>query len=123
MLGQTLRAFGLDVSETSTVTDTMALSFSRSALDMDKFTNSMTYVALIAKQVGFSVEETTAILERLQTLALMDQWQALALEKILLELGNENSKLSKKIGFSVKNTTDFQIKRSKKYIRAGYWNS
>ncbi|MGI9269717.1 MAG: phage tail tape measure protein, partial [Porticoccus sp.] len=60
--GQTLRAFGLDVSETGTVTDAMAASFSSSALDMDKFSNSMQYVAPIAKQVGCSVQETTAIL-------------------------------------------------------------
>ena len=104
--GQTLRAFGLDVSETSTVTDTMALSFSRSALDMDKFTNSMTYVAPIAKQVGFSVEETTAILGTLANAGIDGSMAGTSLRKILLELGNENSKLSKKIGFSVKNTAD-----------------
>lgn len=104
--GQTLRAFGLDVSETSTVTDTMALSFSRSALDMDKFTNSMTYVAPIAKQVGFSVEETTAILGTLANAGIDGSMAGTSLRKILLELGNENSKLSKKIGFSVKNSND-----------------
>lgn len=104
--GQTLRAFGLDVSETSTVTDTMALSFSRSALDMDKFTNSMTYVAPIAKQVGFSVEETTAILGTLANAGIDGSMAGTSLRKILLELGNENSKLSKEIGFSVKNSDD-----------------
>ena len=104
--GQTLRAFGLDVSETSTVTDTMALSFSRSALDMDKFTNSMTYVAPIAKQVGFSVEETTAILGTLANAGIDGSMAGTSLRKILLELGNENSKLTKKIGFSVKSTSD-----------------
>ena len=104
--GQTLRAFGLDVSETSTVTDTMALSFSRSALDMDKFTNSMTYVAPIAKQVGFSVEETTAILGTLANAGIDGSMAGTSLRKIFLELGNENSKLSKKIGFSVKNSND-----------------
>ena len=89
--GQTLRAFGLDVSETSTVTDTMALSFSRSALDMDKFTNSMTYVAPIAKQVGFSVEETTAILGTLANAGIDGSMAGTSLRKIFLELGNENS--------------------------------
>lgn len=104
--GQTLRAFGLDVSETSTVTDTMALSFSRSALDMDKFTNSMTFVAPIAKQVGFSVEETTAILGTLANAGISGSMAGTSLRRILLELGNENSKLTKKIGFSVKSTDD-----------------
>jgi TP901 family phage tail tape measure protein len=104
--GQTLRAFGLDVSETSTVTDTMALSFSRSALDMDKFTNSMTYVAPIAKQVGFSVAETTAILGTLANAGISGSMAGTSLRKILLELGNENSKLTKKIGFTVRSTDD-----------------
>ena len=60
--GQTLRAFGLEVTDMSRVTDVMAKSFSSSALDMDKFTNSMSYVAPTAKSVGFSIEGTTAIL-------------------------------------------------------------
>ena len=114
--GQTLRAFGLDVSKTSTVTDTMALSFSRSALDMDKFTNSMTYVAPIAKQVGFSVEETTAILGTLANAGIDGSMAGTSLRKILLELGNENSKLTKRIGFSVKSTDD--LDRAFKKLRA-----
>ena len=111
--GQTLRAFGLDVSETSTITDTMALSFSRSALDMDKFTNSMQYVAPIAKQVGFSVQETTAILGTLANAGISGSMAGTSLRKILLELGNENSKLTKRIGFSVKSSDDLQRALSK----------
>ena len=106
--GQTLRAFGLEVGETSRVTDTMALSFSSSALDMDKFTNSMQYVAPIAKQVGFTVEDTTAILGTLANAGISGSMAGTSLRKILLELGNENSKLSKKIGFSVKSSEDLE---------------
>ena len=104
--GQTLRAFGLDVSETSRVTDTMALSFSSSALDMEKFTNSMQYVAPIAKQVGISVEGTTAMLGALANAGISGSMAGTSLRKILLELGNENSALTKKIGFSVKTSDD-----------------
>ena len=104
--GQTLRAFGLDVGQTSRVTDTMAKSFSSSALDMDKFTNSMQYVAPIAKQVGISIEGTTAILGTLANAGISGSMAGTSLRKILLELGNENSKLTKKIGFSVKNSDD-----------------
>ena len=111
--GQTLRAFGLDVSETGTVTDAMAASFSSSALDMDKFSNSMQYVAPIAKQVGFSVQETTAILGTLANAGISGSMAGTSLRKILLELGNENSKLTKKIGFSVKSSDDLQRALSK----------
>tara|TARA_S200002703_G_scaffold160059_1_gene176404 strand:- start:2282 stop:4681 length:2400 start_codon:yes stop_codon:yes gene_type:complete len=111
--GQTLRAFGLDVSETGTVTDAMAASFSSSALDMDKFANSMQYVAPIAKQVGFSVQDTTAILGTLANAGISGSMAGTSLRKILLELGNENSKLTKKIGFSVKSSDDLQRALSK----------
>tara|TARA_Y100000593_G_scaffold72030_2_gene132277 strand:- start:1779 stop:4127 length:2349 start_codon:yes stop_codon:yes gene_type:complete len=104
--GQTLRAFGLDVSQTSRVTDTMASSFSQSALDMDKFSNSMAYVAPIAKQVGVSVESTTAILGTLANAGISGSMAGTALRKILLEVGNESSKLSKRIGFPVESTKD-----------------
>lgn len=104
--GQTLRAFGLDVGQTSRITDTMAASFSSSALDMDKFTNSMQYVAPIAKQVGIDVEGTTAILGTLANAGISGSMAGTSLRKILLELGNESSALTKKIGFSVKNSDD-----------------
>jgi TP901 family phage tail tape measure protein len=104
--GQTLRAFGLDVNETSRITDTMAASFSASALDMDKFTNSMQYVAPIAKQIGIDVEGTTAILGTLANAGISGSMAGTSLRKILLELGNESSALTKKIGFSVKNSDD-----------------
>ncbi len=106
--GQTLRAFGLDVSETSRVTDTMAASFSSSALDMDKFTNSMQYVAPVAKQVGLDVESTTAMLGTLANAGISGSMAGTSLRRILLELGNESSKLSEKIGFPVKSSEDLQ---------------
>ena len=116
--GQTLRAFGLDVSETSRITDTMALSFSSSALDMEKFTNSMQYVAPVAKQVGLSVESTTAMLGAMANAGISGSMAGTSLRKILLELGNENSKLTKKIGFSVK-TSDDMVKAFKQLSKEG----
>jgi len=58
----TLRGFGLDASEMNRVTDVMAASFSSSALDLDKFQNSMDKVAPIANALGISLESTTAML-------------------------------------------------------------
>ncbi|QDP66189.1 MAG: putative minor tail protein [Prokaryotic dsDNA virus sp.] len=106
--GQTLRAFGLDVSETSRVTDTMAASFSSSALDMEKFTFSMQFVAPIARQVGIDIEATTGMLGTLANAGIDGSLAGTALRTILLKLGDENSKLTKKIGFSVKSSDDLQ---------------
>jgi len=60
--GSTLRGFGLDASETQRVVDVMAKSFSSSSLDMEKFATAMASVAPVAKQSGFSIEQTTALL-------------------------------------------------------------
>jgi hypothetical protein len=58
--GGTLRAFGLEAGQMQRVTDVMAKSFSSSALDLEKFQNSMNKVAPIANAMGNSLELTTA---------------------------------------------------------------
>ena len=100
--GTTLRGFNMDVSETSVVTDTMALSFSRSALDMAKFTDSMSYVAPIANMAGFSMQETTAVLGTLANSGISGSMAGTALRRIFLELSNESSKLTKRLGGPIK---------------------
>ncbi len=104
--GQTLRAFGMNAEEMSKVTDTMAAAFSGSALDMDKFTNSMQYVAPVAKAVGFSVEGTTALLGGLANAGISGSMAGTALRTVFLKLADSNSALSKKLGGSVKSADD-----------------
>ena len=99
--GTTLRGFGLDASETGRVTDVMAKSFSSSALDMQKFTDSMKYVAPVAKMAGFSIEGTTAIMGQLANAGIDGSMAGTSLRKIFLELSNSSSKLSKRLGGSV----------------------
>lgn len=99
--GQTLRAFGMDAKDTHIITDTMAQSFSKSALDMQKFTDSMSYVAPVAKMAGFEVKGTTAMLGALANAGISGSMAGTALRRIFLELSNENSKLSKRLGGSV----------------------
>ena len=54
--GAAVRGFGLDASETQRVVDVMAVSFSSSAMNIEKWQTSMTKVAPIAKSAGFSIE-------------------------------------------------------------------
>ena len=60
--GATIRAFGLDSTETQRVVDVMAKSFSSSSLDMEKFATAMGSIAPVAANMGFSIEETTALI-------------------------------------------------------------
>ena len=59
---KTINQFGLQADEAGRVADVMATAFGASALDLEKFAGSMGNVAPIAKEFGFSLEETTALL-------------------------------------------------------------
>lgn len=117
--GSTLRAFGLDASETTRLTDVMALSFSSTALDMEKFTGAMTMVAPVAKIAGFSLEETTAMLGQLANAGISGSLAGTQLRQILLEASNESSNFSKAVGGSISNVDELKealIKLNKKGI-------
>lgn len=85
--GSTLRAFGLDASETGRVTDVMAKSFSTSALDMEHFANSMKFVAPVAKSAGMSIEETSAMLAILANAGIKGSQAGTSLRRIISEIG------------------------------------
>ena len=108
--GATLRGFGLDVAETSRVTDVMAASFSSSALDMDRFANSMQYVAPIAKAAGVDIEGTTALLGQLANAGISGSMAGTSLRRILLDAGNASSKLAKRLGGPITSFEDFTRK-------------
>ena len=85
--GSTLRAFGMDASETGRVTDVMASSFSSSALDMETFAESMKFVAPVAKSAGMSLEETSAMLAVLANAGIKGSQAGTALRRIISEIG------------------------------------
>jgi len=82
----TLRAFGMDVSQTGHLADVMAASFSGSALSMDSFSSSMQFVAPIAKAAGVSVEQTSAMLAVLANNGIRGSKAGRALRRIFGEM-------------------------------------
>ena len=84
--GSTVRAMGLTAQDTAHVTDVMAKSFSTSALDMSKFSESMKYVAPVAKAAGVSLEETTAMLGALANNGISGSMAGTSLNRILSEI-------------------------------------
>jgi len=96
--GSTLRAFRLDATETQRVVDTMAKSFTSSALDLEKFRESMKFVAPVAQQAGFSIEETTAILAKLADTGLYGSLAGTSLRNIFLRMADSSSKLAQSVG-------------------------
>lgn len=101
--GATLRAFGLDATETTRMTDVMAVSFRSTALDMEKFSGAMQMVAPVAKIAGFSLEETTAMLGKLADSGISGSLAGTQLRSILLDMSNESSNFAKRVGGSVTN--------------------
>ncbi|MBU2249484.1 MAG: phage tail tape measure protein [Gammaproteobacteria bacterium] len=93
--GQTLKQFGLDASESTHIVDVMAKSFTTSALDIQKFSNAMTYAGPIAGNTGVSIEKTTAALAILADRGIDASMAGTALRRILLELADETSKANK----------------------------
>jgi hypothetical protein len=84
--GATLRGFGLDASESGRVVDIMAQSFTSSALNMERFGESMKFVAPIAKAAGVSVEETSAMLSALADAGIRGSMAGTALRRIMSEM-------------------------------------
>lgn len=104
--GSTLRGFGLEAVETKRVVDVMAASFSGSALDLEKFRESMKLVAPIASAANIDLETTTALLGQLANAGLAGSIAGTGLKNVISKLSNENSALSKELGYSVRNSED-----------------
>lgn len=60
--GAAVRGFALDANETARVVDVMAVAFTSSALDIEKFQTSMTKVAPISAAANITLESTTAVM-------------------------------------------------------------
>lgn len=106
VVGNVLRAFDLEAEETARVTDVMAAAFSRSSLDIQKFSTAMSTVAPVAKAFGFSLEETTALLAQLTDAGFDASAAGTATRNILLNLADTNGELAKRLGGSVDNLDD-----------------
>ena len=104
--GAAVRGFGLDAAETQRVVDVMAVAFTSSALDIEKFQTSMTKVAPIAKSAGFSIEDTTAIMAQLTDAGIEASIAGTSLRNILLKMQDPNSDLVKSFGKTIHSLDD-----------------
>ena len=87
--GSTLRAFGLEATESKKVIDILAQSTASSALDFGKLNTALTTVAPIAKTAGVSLSDTTAMLGTLANAGFEASTSGTALRNIFLTLSKE----------------------------------
>ena len=97
LTGSTLRAFGLDTSETGRVVDVLAKSASSSALDFNKLTESLKLAAPIAKLYNISIEDTVALLGTLANAGIHGSLAGTALRQTFLELDKQGISLASAI--------------------------
>ena len=117
-VGVVLKSFKLEASETGRVTDVLAKAFASSALDLQKFSVSFPKVGAIAKQVGFSLEGTTALLGALTDAGLEASTAGTSLRSIFLKLADSNSALSQELGEGV-NSVDTLLPALKDLFDSG----
>lgn len=87
--GSTLRAFGLEATESKKVIDILAQSTASSALDFGKLNTALTTVAPIAKTAKVSLSDTTAMLGTLANAGFDASTSGTALRNIFLTLSKE----------------------------------
>jgi len=98
VVGTTIRGFNLDASESARVVDVMAKAFTSTALDMEKWSNSMATIAPIASILGLSLEQTAAMLGKLMNRMKDSSKAGTDLRNILLRTRNQGLDLSKAFG-------------------------
>ena len=116
--GAAVRGFGLDASETQRVVDVMAVSFTSSAMDLEKFQTSMTKVAPIAKSAGFSIEDTAAMMSKLTDSGIEASIAGTSMRNILLAMQDPNSKLTKSFGKTI-HSYDELVPAMNKFVEEG----
>lgn len=96
--GATLRAFGMDATQTTHLLDVLSASTSKSALDFSKLNASMSTIAPVAYAFGLSLEDTTTFLGALSNAGFDASSAATAMRNILLNLADANGALAKGLG-------------------------
>ena len=104
--GSAVRGFGLDASEAGRVVDVMAVAFTSSALDIEKWQTSMTKVSAIAASIGVDIEGTAAVMGALADTGIEASIVGTSLRNIFLKMSNPTEALAKRIGFTVSSTED-----------------
>ena len=117
--GAAVRGFGLSAAETERVVDVMAVSFASSAMDIEKWSTSMTKVAPIAKSAGFSIEDTAAIMSKLTDSGIEASIAGTSLRNILLKMQDPSSELlTKSFGRTIHGLDDL-VPAMKKFVEEG----
>lgn len=114
----TLRAFGLNASETNRIVDVMAASFSGSALDLQKFQVAMSTLGPVAKNAGLSIEQATAQLAVLVNAGVDATTAGTGLRNIYLDLAGSGQSYEEALS-QIANSTNKNAEAFKLFGKRG----
>ena len=103
----TLAQFKLSASESNRVVDIMAKSFNISALNAQRFQESMKFAGVASGNFGVSVETTTAALAALSKQNIVGTIAGTGMKNVMSQLFQETSKVGKLIGVTANDSRTF----------------
>jgi len=89
LAGVTLNQFGLGVGEVERAADVLAKGASVSATTVQELGEALTYAGPLAKNMGFSLEETVAVLAAFANVGVVSGRAGRAFAAVIAELGTE----------------------------------
>ena len=107
LAGAALRGFGLNATEMDRVASVLAVSTTKSALSFEKLATAVPIVAPVAKQFGFTIEDTVTLLGKLSDAGMDASSAATATRNIFLNMADSSGKLAKALGRPIKSMDDF----------------
>ena len=107
LVATTLRGLGLEASQTRHVVDVLGKSFTTSALDVGKYAESIKYLAPIARNMGWSLQDLTSILGVLADNMISGSLAGTGVRQMLIQLADKSSDANKILGRQVETFEDF----------------
>lgn len=103
-----LSGFGLNADDTGRVADVLAAGFTSANVSLSQLGYTMKYVAPVAKTVGLSIEQTTAMAGKLGDVGIQGEMAGTVLRSALSNLADlptEGAKAMQKIGVATKDSS------------------
>ena len=107
LAGAALRGFGMNATEMERAASVMAVSTTKSALSFEKLATAVPIVAPVAKQFGFTIEDTITLLGKLSDAGMDASTAATATRNIFLKMADSGGKLSQAMGRPVHSVEEF----------------
>ena len=107
LAGAALRGFGLNATEMERVASVLSVSTTKSALSFEKLATAVPIVAPVAKQFGFTIEDTVTLLAKLSDAGMDASTAATATRNIFLKMADGSGKLSQAMGRPVHSVEEF----------------